>query len=81
MGATSTSVIDTTSWYEIAFIENSLGHHHGTDRFFVMYDDPESGEAYIGCFRHYTVQELIDKAYEALGDSELPEYVRAEYGI
>lgn len=80
-GSTQISVIDTEYWYETAYIRDAVCYHPGTDRFFVVCYDPDINETHIASFRHYTVEELVAKAYEAAGDSELPEAVRAQYGI
>ena len=75
-----TSIIDLSCWYEVGFIENSLGHHSMTDRFYsLMYDN--SSDVSVGYFRHYTLQELIDKANEILGGIPMPEELRNIYAI
>lgn len=80
-GSTQISIIDTEYWYEISYIRDAVCYHPGTDRLFVLCYDPDIDETHIASFRHYTVEELVDKAYEAAGDSELPDAVRAQYGI
>ena len=78
--ANLTNVIDLSCWYEVAFIENSFGHHDMTDRFYTMSFET-TDDVSIGYFRHYTLQDLIDKANEILGGISIPAELRNIYGI
>lgn len=76
-----TDVINMNSWVEEAAVENSFGHHNPTDRFYTTYYSV-SEERMIGYFRHYTVQELVDRAYAILGENtEITEDLRVRYGL
>ena len=73
-------IIDTTTWSEVTSINNCLGHHNPTDRFFT-YSSIDDYNAQIGYFERYSTMELIEKAKEMVGDSELTEEQKAKYGI
>ena len=76
-----TDVINMNTWYEEAYLTDCFGHHIPTDRFYCT-SSPVAGEEEVGYFRHYTVQELVDRAYAIVGeDAEMPEYLRARYGL
>ena len=75
-----TNVIETESWVEQAYIENCLGHHRLTDRFFT-YSYKDSEECEVGYFRHYSLDDLIKKARDFLQGTEMSEATKTEYGI
>lgn len=75
-----TDVIDIESMYETACIENCLGHHKKTDRFYTM-SYTTIGENHIGYFKHYTTDELIQKGRDLIKGTELSEELKSEYGI
>lgn len=75
-----TDVIDLESMYETACIENSLGHHNATDRFYTM-SYKYVGENHIGYFKHYTTDELIQKGRDIIKNTELSDELKSEYGI
>lgn len=76
-----TDVINMNTWYEEAYLTDCFGHHIPTDRFYCT-SSAVAGEEEVGYFRHYTVQELVDRAYAIVGeDAEMPEYLRARYGL
>lgn len=73
-------IIDLNSWYETTVIEACLGHHIPTDTFITSsYSD--SKERYIGYFKHYTTEDLINKAQNIIQDTEMPANKKAMYGI
>lgn len=74
------SIFDTDSWVEIAFIENSYCYHPGSDRFFV-YSYWVSTTCTPGYLKHYTLDELVEKANNILNDHEMPEVLSNKYGI
>ena len=75
------SVVNLDNWVQEAYIENCFGHHTDSDRFYTMSFADES-ERGIGYYRHYSLQDLIDKAREILGDSfEIPAEIRSLYGL
>ena len=75
-----TSVVETETWVELSFIEYSFGHHAPTDRFYTrMYE--VSSESSVGCFRHYSLEDLIARANEILGGNPTPEDLINLYGL
>lgn len=75
-----TNMIETKSWVEQAYIENCFGHHRLTDRIFT-YSYIDSRECEVGYFRHYTLDELMQKARDILQGTEMSEDTKTEYGI
>ncbi|MBP5261405.1 MAG: hypothetical protein J6Z43_04665, partial [Clostridiales bacterium] len=76
-----TDVVNMNTWIEEAAVENCYGHHIPSDRFYTT-SYSLSEERSIGYFRHYTVQDLVDRAYAILGDNtEMPEELRERYGL
>ena len=75
-----TSIIDLESWVELAYINSSFGYHAPTDRF-VTASYKTTHQVGIGYFRHYTLEELMDKANKILQGSEMPEEMRSQYGL
>ena len=73
------SVVDMDSWVETAYIENSIGRHIPTDRFYTT--SQPSRDSVIGYFRHYDLADLIAKAKKMLGGQEMSDDMRGEYGI
>lgn len=74
-------VVNLDGWVEEAYIENCFGHHGPSDRFYTMSFEVES-ERGLGYYRHYSLQDLIDKAREILGDDfEIPAEIRSMYGL
>ncbi|MBR3533820.1 MAG: TIR domain-containing protein [Clostridiales bacterium] len=74
------SVIDMNSWVEYSYIDNCFGHHGPTDRFFTLsYEDED--ETGIGFYRHYTLDELIERARQMLGGMPVPDDLRDRYGL
>ena len=75
-----TSVVEVGNWVELCHIDNSLGHHVPTDRFYTMayYNDDAIN---IGYFRHYTLNELIARANEMLGGIPIPDELVRLYGL
>ena len=73
-------ILDTETWIEITCIENAYCYHEGTDRFFV-FSFLSSSECKPGYIKHYTVEELIEKAHNYLGDQEVPDELKNKYGI
>jgi outer membrane protein assembly factor BamB len=62
-----TDVINMDTWYQEAAVTDCFGHHIPTDRFYCT-SSPVAGEEEVGYFRHYTVQELVDRAYAIVGE-------------
>ncbi|MBR2597682.1 MAG: TIR domain-containing protein [Clostridiales bacterium] len=73
-------ILDAETWIEIASIENAYCYHEGTDRFFV-YSFVSERECKPGYIKHYTIDELIEKAHNYLGNQEVPAELKNKYGI
>ena len=73
-------IIETETWYEETSIQRCLGYHAPGDRFYV-YSHPDETVYTMGYFEHYSVDDLIKKAKDMLKDNEMPDQVKAEYGI
>ena len=76
----SLSVIDTETWYELAYMSRCLGYHGPTDRIY-SYASPASYTATMGYFKHYSTYDLIRKAKDILQGAELSDEKKIEYGI
>lgn len=75
-----TDIIDLDSMIETTCIENSLGHNIPTDRFYTLsFTNP--GYNHIGYFKHYTLDDLIQKGKDILQGAELTDEEKSEYGI
>lgn len=74
------SIFDTEDWLEITCIHNVYCYHEESDRFFV-FSFVTSSECSPGYIKHYTVDELIEKAHNYLGDQEVPAELKNKYGI
>ena len=75
-----TDVIDLNSMIETACIQNCFGHYAASDRFYTM-SYTKTGENSIGYFKHYTLDELIQKGEDILQGAELTDEQKSEYGI
>ncbi|SCW30475.1 RNA-binding protein required for 60S ribosomal subunit biogenesis [Ruminococcaceae bacterium YRB3002] len=73
-------MVDLDSLIEYSCIENAVGHQKSNDRFYtVAYDT--NGVGRLGYFRHYSLQELIDKANNILRGAEISAEMRSQYGL
>lgn len=75
-----TDVIDMDSWIEVACVENCFGHYAPTDHF-ITTSYTASSEVHVGYFRHYTLDELKNKGWEILQDTDLTIEQKSGYGI
>jgi len=75
-----TDVVDVDTWVELAVVWNSLGYHEGSDGFY-SFSYTGAKDYRVGYFRHYTLQDLIDKAHKILGGAELTQEQKSQYGI
>ena len=73
-------VFDMDNWYEVACIQDCIGMHKPSDRFFVG-STINSETMRLGYFKHYTVQDLIKKGEDMLQGAELSEELKYKYGI
>ena len=73
-------IVDLDSWLEIACVEECFGYHKGTDRFYTT-SFTDSRHKQIGYFKHYTTEDLVEKAEKILQGSEMPAEMRAQYGL
>ncbi|MCR5672686.1 MAG: TIR domain-containing protein [Lachnospiraceae bacterium] len=75
-----TDVIDMNSTVEITSIIDCFGHVRKRD-IFVTKSRASGEDPKVGYYRRYTVEELISKAHEILGEAELTDQVKSRYGI
>lgn len=75
-----TDIVDTNTWVELAVVWNSLGYHAPTDRF-MAFSYKSTKEIHVGYFKHYTLSDLMDKAYKIIGRLQLTEEQKSQYGI
>ena len=73
-------IYDLDTMYEVACIENVYCYHKATDRFYV-YSYRGSRDVHPGYIKHYSVQELVEKAKRILGDTPLDEATKSKYGL
>ena len=74
------NVIELDSWNLITYLGSALAYHEKTDTFLV-YSYSTIREVQVGYFRHYTVEELIQKGREMLRGQEMSEELKKNYGI
>lgn len=74
------NVIDLESWNLITYMTTALAYHEKTDTFLV-YSYSTVKEIQVGYFRHYTVEELIQKGRDMLRGQEMSEELKKNYGI
>lgn len=72
-------IIELTEWYEIASIYNAIGHTIPTNRIYTY--NQASDNVTVGYFDYYSLDDLIDKAYEIIGDAELSAAEKTAYGL
>ena len=75
-----TTIFDQDSFTELGYVPNSLGYNAPTDTFIALSKDEENVNR-LGYFNHYTLDDLIRKAKEILGDHEMPKEQKEAYGI
>ena len=73
-------VYDTESLFEIACVEQFYCYHKATERYY-LYSFYNSYEVKPGYVKHYTVEELIEKAKRILNDAPLDEATKSKYGL
>ena len=73
-------IYDLDTMYEVECIENVYCYHKATDRFFV-YSYRSSREVLPGYIKHYSVEDLVEKAKRILGDTPLDEATKSKYGL
>lgn len=73
------SMVDMSSWYEVAKIENAIGHCNVTDRIYTI-TSKGSGYYDVGFFKRYTIEELIQMGKDILGDYQMSDEEKASYG-
>lgn len=78
--STLTNIIDINSWTETTYIERCFGYHKKTDRF-LTYSNPTYEEFKIGYYDRYSNEELVEKAKEITGGTELSDELKTRYGL
>ncbi len=72
-----TDIIDTNSWLQIARVDNSVGYHEESDRFFAF----DGGTNVMGVMPHYQADDLVEMAKEIIGDFEMSDEFKKKYDI
>lgn len=72
-----TDIIDTNSWLQIARVDNSVGYHEESDRFFAF----DGGTNRMGVMPHYSTEDLVEMANEIIGDFEMSDEFKKKYDI
>jgi hypothetical protein len=75
-----TDIIDTSEWINIRTIPYCIGYHEESDSF-VVYSNSEEWDMSLGCFKRYTLEELIERGRKMLDGIEMSEDFKATYGI
>ena len=73
-------VVDMEGGVRTACIANCLGYNKNKDVFYTFTTEADRTSE-VGFYKHYSVDELIDKAREMLGDAELSVEIKSRYGI
>lgn len=76
-----TDVVETDTWVEVTCIYNSFGHNKKTDTFLTYGYDQKSTEGVVGYFKHYSVDDLIQKTKDYLHGEEMSVEQKSTYGI
>ncbi len=75
------TMIDTGEMAERFYVEESMGYDAARDRV-ICYRESEDGEEnYLGACPRYSVEELIEKGWELVGDVRLSATQREAYGL
>lgn len=74
------SIMDTNTRKENASIENVYCYNELNDRFYV-YSFIDNDYATAGYIKHYTLNDLIEKAKRYLGNHEIDDITRYKYGL
>ena len=73
-------IYDLDTMYEVACIESVYCYHEATDRFYV-FSYRGSRNVLPGYIKHYSVEDLVEKAKRILGDTPLDEATKSKYGL
>ena len=73
-------IYDLDTMYEVACIESVYCYHKATDRFYV-FSYRGSRNVLPGYIKHYSVEDLVEKAKRILGDTPLDEATKSKYGL
>ena len=77
---TTLNILNTSRWLELTAIKSCFGYNSESDTFIVSFYD-ENKFNKLGFFKHYTLEELIQKGKNIIGDIEMSDEMKAEYGI
>lgn len=75
-----TCIINTEDWIMSAYMSSCFGYNSKND-IFCSYSLNSDFEYNFGYFRHYSVEELIEKGYDIIGSSQLSEDILIKYGL
>lgn len=71
------TLINMDTWEPYSYVRNVLCFDHANDAFCVyVYDDNS-----LAYYRRYTTDMLIQRAKELLGNNELSQQLREQYGL
>lgn len=73
-------VIETDTWVETICVQNCMGYCRKSDEFYAV-TFTDSNEKYLGYFKHYSLEDLKNKAKETLQGIEPAEDLKSLYGI
>ncbi len=73
-------IIDEESWTDLAYLTQSFGYHKATNTF-ISSSKNDDNQYSIGYFKHYSVDELVEKAKKLLNGTELSDDLKRSYGI
>jgi len=77
-----TSIIDTANWYMVSYVYETLGYSPKYDIFCSRTKDKDDTKSYyVGYYKHYTLQDLIDKGNEIIKNTSLTNEEKSLYGI
>ncbi len=75
-----TCIVNTDDWIMSAYISSCFGYNPQND-VFCSYGYDSDYQYSFGYFRHYSVEDIINKGYEIIGSSHLSEDILIKYGL
>ena len=75
------SIIDTKNWIMTSYASNAIGYSPVYDIICSHTYTTDSNNNYVGYYKHYTVQDLIEKGNEIVQNATLSDEEKSLYGI
>ena len=72
--------IVTETWIGTAAVQNYVGHAKNSDRF-ISFNYKGGSDLELGYYKHYTLEDLKEKANAMLEGVEMSEDMKSQYGI